>query len=70
MVMNLETGIKIVKAVKEALFEVIMVELPNGKYKILSLRMSDEKPTISDTIEDFLAASYIFDTKLKELWGN
>lgn len=61
---------KVVKAIETKRFEVLMVEMPNGAYRILSGPNSQGGTDASEPINDFFTASYLFDMKVRDFEGN
>jgi len=67
---------KVIKAVQTPRFEVALIELTGGYYRVLSTKLlpnvadEDQKPDVSETIVDYLTASYMFDLRVQDLEGN
>ncbi len=68
MTKDLNTTLKTIKLMATKHYEVILVELPSGSYRV-GCEVHGQT-TFSETIKDFNTASYIFDLKLRELEGH
>lgn len=64
------TDYKVVKEYVTSRFEVILVELSNGAYRIISAPNSNGETDQSEAVKDYLTASYLFDMKIQEFEGN
>lgn len=57
---------KTIKLISTKKYELGLFELPNGQYVVM-YELNDGKVTISENIQQYSAASYLFDIKLEEL---
>ena len=64
------TAYKVVKAIETKRFEVVMIELNNGAYRILSAPNADGNTDMSEAVLDFGTASLLFDMKVREFEGH
>jgi hypothetical protein len=61
---------KIVKAFETDRFEVALVEMPSGMYKVLSIKNGQQEPDVSESIQDYITASMLFDMRIRDLEGH
>lgn len=61
---------RIVKSVENERFEVAMIELANGSYKVLSAPNDEGGTDQTESIPDYNTASYTFDAIVQKFEGN
>lgn len=69
--MNIDSNCKVVKRIVTKRYEIALIELPNGYYRIVCTpdNMSEDETVTSEALADYLTASYLFDMKLRDLEG-
>lgn len=61
---------KLIKSIQGTTFEVAMYELASGAYVVAYITSVIERPQVSENIQDYKTAAFMFDLKLRELEGH
>ena len=64
-----DTPVKTIKAISNSRYEVILVRMSNGSFRVGYGRPGGE-PQISEPVVDYKTAAYLFDIKVMEMEGN
>jgi hypothetical protein len=57
----------VLKSINTGRYEILLAELSNGQYRVVSIGNDNEAPTISDNIADLATALYVFDVRREAL---
>jgi len=61
---------KTIKKITTRRYEIVLVQLESGAYRIAYEGTMTDEPNISEPIDDYKTASMLFDLKLQELEGH
>lgn len=60
--------VKIIKSIESRTFEISLVQLEHGGFCIIYAK--DDKTHMSEAVQDYKMAAFMFDLKLQELEGH